>query len=149
LQDNVGMVTGQTDAAAMLAIVSRAMLGREPKQPIGANGLHFTLDGVRIEALPNGPRAIRFTCTILSELPEHESDLRALMAQYLPYGDAGKDILCIGEDSSLMLIADAGADDDLPASVASFCDAAVHWTKVAARRRQFVPPMRGPMMIFP
>ncbi len=133
----------------MLATTSRAMFDREPKQPIGANGLHFTVDGVRIEAVANGPRAIRLSCTILSELPEREGNLRALMAQYLPYSDASKDILCVGADSSLMLIAEAGTDDDLPASVASFCDAAVHWTKMAARRRQFVPPMRGPMMIFP
>jgi hypothetical protein len=145
----IGAVSGQSDAAAMLSVVSRAMLGRGPKQLNSANGLHFTVDGVRIEVAANGPRAIRFSCTVLAELPERDSDLRTLMAQYLAYSDSGNDILCTDGDGRLMLIAAAGPQDDLSASVASFCDAAVHWTKMAERRREFVPPMRGPMMIFP
>lgn len=142
-------MSGQADATAMLAVVSRVLFSHELRRPPGENGLHFKVDGVRIEAVPNGPRAIRLNCTVAEELPDRESELRALMAKYLRYCDTGNDVLCADSQGRLLLIAEAKAGDDVPSLVASFCDAAVYWTKMAARRQQKFEPLRGPMMIFP
>ena len=67
--------------------ISRAVFGHELTAPAGKDGLSFTVDGVWIEAVATGPRAIRLKCTILSELPDREGELRRLMAQYLRYTD--------------------------------------------------------------
>jgi hypothetical protein len=142
-------MSGHAEASAMLSSISRAVFGHELTAPAGKDGLSFTVDGVWIEAVATGPRAIRLKCTILSELPDREGELRRLMAQYLRYTDTGKDVLCTDSEGRLLLIAEVRPEDELQASVVNFCDAAVHWTKMAARRRETFQPMRGPMMIFP
>ncbi|MEJ0017884.1 MAG: hypothetical protein WDN25_15205 [Acetobacteraceae bacterium] len=132
----------------MLAAVSRIVFGRETWQQDG-DRLEFVIDGVRIEARSDGPRSVRLVCVILPELPEREVQLRKLMSQYLRYCDVGTDVLCTDGEGRLLLVAEIGAGDRLRDGVVSFCDAAIHWTKMAERQREVIEPMRGPMMIFP
>jgi hypothetical protein len=138
-----------TGAAGMLSQLARAVFARPPRRQPRAGGFDFFVDGVRLSAAENGPRSVRLSCVVLHELPDKDGDLRALMAQYLRYCDAGTDVLCIDADGQLVLIGDIAAGEDVAARAASFCDAAVHWFRMAARRAEASQPMRGTMMIFP
>ena len=131
----------------MLASVARAVFSRSPRRAEGRDGFDFLVDGIRIEVAANGPRSVRLLCAL--PRPAKEADLRALMAQYLRYCDVGADILCADAEGRFMLIAEIVPGDDLARSVAAFCDAAVHWGKMAAQRVESPQPSAVPMMIFP
>ena len=149
-----GTADRRPDTAAILSAVARVLFGdravsRRDDDARPADTLQVTVDGVRIQAVTDGPRSARLACVLLSELPAQEQDLRTLMGQYLAYADTGADVLCADADGRLVLVADLSAEDDLAERVSSFCDAALHWTKMAARRRERFEPYRGPMMIIP
>lgn len=134
-------------AKAVLAGVASAVFRRPPRRALAAGGFDFLVDGTRIEATVSGPRTVRLLCGLPPQA--REAELRALMAQYLRYCDAGADVLCADAAGRVLLIAEIAAGDDLAASVAAFCDAAVHWQKTAARRSENLRPAPGPVMIFP
>jgi hypothetical protein len=133
----------------MLSQLAQAVFPRPPRRRNRTGGFDFFVDGFRLSAAATGPRSVRLSCVVLADLPDNEDDLRALMAQYLRYCDAGPDVLCVDPDGRLMMIADIAAGEDVPARAAAFCDAAVHWSRMAARRTEATRPMRGPMLIFP
>lgn len=133
----------------MLSQLSRAVFARPPRRRGRTGGFDFFVDGFRLSAAATGPRSVRLSCVVLATLPHDEADLRALMAQYLRYCGSGPDVLCVDADGRLLMIGDIAADEDVPARAAAFCDAAVHWSRMAARRTEAMQPMRGQMMIFP
>lgn len=149
MSGHTGTSVRRPDEPAILAALSRVLFGERSQQDPATGRIEAIVDGVRIEATADGQRTARLVCTIQSQVRVKEHDLRTLMGQYLPYCDVGADVLCADPDGCLLLIAEASTGDDLPVRVGAFCDAAVHWTRIAARQQESLMPMHGSVIIIP
>lgn len=148
----------EQDAPYVSAVLSRIAAVLRTRDSDGS--LNVAVDGTAITAGAHG-RAARLTCVLADALPDDEAALRRLMHQYLAYADHGAEVLCADEAGRLMLVATVLPNDDVPARTAEFCDAAVHWRRVAQDGAATMPGRSPgtasdglaerllPMMIFP